>query len=294
MMKRVWNVAKYSLLAVLSLGTFAWVTYYYDTGGSSWYGRDYEKVCYAVWALALVVCCAAATKRMRALWKKLLAGGATALTYTAVVFLANNFWRHIEIHSFPGMDTYIPFSDVMRWDATFTYGSGGWRYPMVFALMLLLCVLAILWQHFHFHALCCRGEEAFFDWLADRELRKRSLEDIYGEGVEEVYSQQLVKYVSALPQDNRHKEQMMAFVDRHNDVVLIELLLMHYRNLLTLEEYSHYRAKYLALSEAYIEEQKTYYSMAKAELPPICRWLDRKFDLEDEGEGCSVPLCDEP
>lgn len=146
-MKKGWKITKYTLLALLSLGAFGGMTYYCYNGGNNWLGRDMEKACYGIWCLTLAACFYDIVGKFKHLWARITTAIATSLLLTAIVFLANTFWRYLSINCRFNWECPIPYGEIMKWDITYTYGWGEFRYPMVFIIIFVLCGLKIFLSH---------------------------------------------------------------------------------------------------------------------------------------------------
>ena len=282
-MKKVWKITKYTLLAILSLGAFFGMTYYYYTGGNNWFGRDLEKVCYGIWCLAFAVCFHDVEGGFKRLWTRIVSGITTSLLLTATVFLANNYWRYLSINCEFNWEYPIPYSTIMRWDILHTYGWGEFRYPMVFVIIFSICGLKIFFSHPKVKAIYHGWNDKFWNWLYIKNLQKENLSELYHEVVEVPDTSDLVDYVRHMPLSEDGKSKLMNFIDKHQDCLLIYLLFMHYGDLLTKEEYVKYRTLYVDITETYIDKQKEHFATAKVELPEMFRKLDDKFNITDKG-----------
>ena len=274
LLKKNWLYLFVTLLAAvgtihLTLVTFSeWYT---------WYMSDYEKICYLLWGIAFLMTFRRMAAGCKKLWTKLSAGVGISLLYTAFVFFLNNYWRCVAINGEFAMDPPFSLATVMGWDITYTNRLGEYRYPAVFAVMLALCGLILLWTRSKNPT---KWLDRFLDWLALCDLKKRSLDEVYREAREMPEIDGLVDYINRMLQDEAHKAELMEFMDQHQDRLLIRLFLRRFEELVTREEYLKYKAMYVRLFEAYIKEGREYFNTATVEFTDIFEQLDQKFELD--------------
>lgn len=281
-MKKFQKILKYVMLSALSVAAFVLMTHYYYVGGDNWFGRDLEKVCYGIWCFTFAVCFYDVVSRFRHLWTRIIAAITTSLLLTTIVFLANNFWRYLSINCEFNWEYPIPYGTLMKWDITYTHNYGEYRYPMVFAVIAVLCGLKIFLSHPKIKRIYQGWNDKFCNWLYIKELKKESLSDLYCEAIKGPDTSKLVDYVRNMPLNEDSKSELMNCVDEHQDCFLIYLLFMHYEELLSREEYIKYRMLYADITESCINSKREYYATAKVEFPEVFRRLNDKFDITDK------------
>ena len=281
-MKKFWKISKNVIPGLLILATFTYMTWDFYTAGYSWYTRDYEKVCYGLWCAVFAIYFYEIADKFKHLWTKILAGITTSFVYTGLVFFANNFWRYICINHNFNWEHPIPLSVVMKWDITYTHNYGEYRYPIVFAVIAILCGLKVFLSHPKIKTIYHGWNDKLCNWLYIKELKKESLSDLYYEVIKDPDTSRLVDYVRNMPLNEDGKSALMNFVDEHRDCFLIYLLFIHYEDLLTKDEYVKYRMLYVDISETCIDKRREHYATAKVEFPEVFGKLDDKFNITDK------------
>ena len=282
-MKKFWKILFYVLIILLAITAVIHLTWEFYNEGYTWYSGDYEKVCYGLWGIVITLCFCAIVNKFKHLWSQITVGITTSLFYTALVFFLNNFWRYICINYDFDWEYPIPLSAVMKWDITYTHNYGEYRYPMVFAVIAVLCGLKIFLSHPKIKRIYQGWNDKLCNWLYIKELKKENLSDLYYEVIKEPDTSRLVDYVRNMPLNEEGKSALMNFVDEHRDCFLIYPLFIHYEDLLTKDEYIKYRMLYADITEKCINRKREYYSTAKVEFPEVFRKLDDKFNITDKG-----------
>lgn len=282
-MKKIWKILLYVIIIFLAITAVIHLTWEFYNEGYTWYSRDYEKVCYGLWGVVITLCFCAIVNKFKHLWSQIIVGITTSLFYTALVFFLNNFWRYICTNFDFDWEYPIPLSAVMKWDITYTHNYGEYRYPMVFAVIAVLCGLKIFLSHPKIKTIYQGWNDKLCNWLYIKELKRESLSDLYYEVIKDPDTSRLVDYVRNMPLNEDGKTALMNFVDEHRDCFLIYLLFIHYEDLLTKDEYTKYRTLYVYITETYINKRKEHYTGAKVEFPELFIKLDDKFNITDKG-----------
>ena len=280
-MKKFRKILFYVIIILLAITAVINLTREFYNEGYTWYSGDYEKVCYVLLCLTFVSCFYSIVNKFKHLWIRITVGISTSLSYTTLVFFLNNYWRYICINYDFDWEYPIPLSAVMKWDITYTHNYGEYRYPMVFAVIAVLCGLKIFFSHPKIKTIYHDWNDKLCNWLYIKELKKESLSDLYYEVIKDPDISRLVDYVQNMPLNEDGKFVLMNFVDEHRDCLLIYLLFMHYEDLLTKEEYIKYRMLYVDITETYINKQKEHFATAKVEFPEMFRKLDDRFNIID-------------
>lgn len=281
-MKKFWKIAKFVLVGLLMLVTFAYMSCHVYYEWNLWYASELEIVCYAIWLIGFAMCFYAIVDRLERLWAKIAAGTVTSLLYTTVVFLGNNFWKYISINNDFNWEDPFLYSDILRWDIGYTYDYGWLRYPLVFAIMFVICGAKILWTRPRVKIIRESLGARIGYWLYIMELKQQSFGELYFDVVEDNKEDKLFDYVDSMPLNEKNKKMLMRFIDVKKDPYLIYLLFWHFEELITAEEYAHYRNLYVEITEARIKAIQEYYATAKVEFTPPFKRLDDKFGITDD------------
>lgn len=281
-MKKFWKIAKLVLVGLLMLVSFAHMTCntYYEW--DLWYTGELEIANYIIWLIGFTICFYAIADKIERLWAKIVTGAATSLLYTTFVFLANNLWKYISINNDFNWENPIPYGAMLKWDIGYTYKYGWLRYPIVFAIMFVICGAKILWTRPGVIKIREYLDERLGRWLYISELKKQNLVDLYYDVVEDTKEDKLLDYVDNMPLDETNKKMLMRFIDIKKDTYLIHLLFRRYEDLLTAEEYTHYRNLYIELTKAHIKERQEHYAKAKVVFTLPFKRLDDKFGITDD------------
>jgi len=279
-MKRSIKVLKLSLPAALSLAAFVFVTSYYFRENFCFEGPYFEKICYGVWCVSTGVYFSALAKRIKGVAVKLTAAFLTSGIFTAAVFFANNFWTYICFNGEYSFDYHVPYFAFLKQDILYNFADGEFRYPLVFAIMLAVCIFTV----FRVGRFLVSKLGICFDCLAetlyDLTLSLESLEELYCDAVGDEADNRLNEYVSRMPVNQSGKKEMMDCIDKYNDPKLIELLFSRFGGILEIHEYTSYRKRYLMLEEKRINELLEQNLARTARLPESCRALDERFGIE--------------
>ncbi|MBR3837562.1 MAG: hypothetical protein IKJ74_05375 [Clostridia bacterium] len=208
---------------------------------------------------------------------KLLGAGITSILYTAAVFFANNFWRCLNDNFYFGDRFFVPYKAFLLWDITYTTGYGEFRYPLVFAAMLILCGVVIVFTLPRIKEAVGRLRERISRWGYFGLLRLESLEDLYGEYRWNVAKERLSDYVSQMPLTKKSKERLKSYAIENEDGLLIYLFIKRYEKMLTKEEFEFLRQLFVKEQEECIQSQRETYSTATVANPEVFERLEERF-----------------
>ena len=164
-MKNFWKIFKYVILSALSVAALILTTYYYYIGGDGWFGCNLERACYGIWCITFAACFYDMVDRFIHLWAKIIAAVATSLIYTAFVLFLNNLWRYICINHIFRWEQPVALGTVLKWDLTYTYNYGEYRYPLIFGIIFVICGLMIILSRPKIKAIYRNQYDKLCNWL---------------------------------------------------------------------------------------------------------------------------------
>lgn len=281
-MKKFWKIAKFVLIVLLMCATFTHMlcNAYYEL--NLWYSYELEYVNYIVWLIGFVMCFYALEGKFKKLWSKVTSAAVTSFLYTAVVIFTNSLWKYIFINNDFKWELPITYGTILKLDVSYTYAYGWLRYPIVFAATFAICGAKILWNRPKVKKLRESLEDKLGYWLYICDLKSQRFEDLYYDVFEDSKEDKLLDYVENMRLNEENKQMLMRFIDEKNNPYLIDLLCMRFENLLTAEEYAHYRKLYVVCTKARIKERQEYYATAEVAFSPSFKRLDNKFGIIDK------------
>lgn len=188
--------------------------------------------------------------------------------YTASVFFVNNYFHYLEWNSviFDGR-YHFPYSRFLKYDITYTYGYGEYRYILIFVAMCT-ANLAII---------------AYFKWISP--VLKNWIQDMglwyFGPNEKTMENRiqrlltgadytDLINEINCMPQNEETKDLFKKLINKYDEECkLVEL----YQGLFT-------RCGELLSREEYLEYRQRYQEKFNEPLPEKCGTLDKLFEYE--------------
>lgn len=166
--------------------------------------------------------------------------------YTACVFFANNYFHYLVWNSVIFNWRYhFSYSQFLKYDITYTYGNGEYRYILIFTAMCVANLAIIL----------------YFKWLSP--MLKDWIQDIglwyFGPNEKTMKNKierlmtgadytDFIYEINSMPQSEKTKNLFKKLIDEYEEDKLIELyqgLFIRFWEYLSREEYLEYRQRYL-------------------------------------------------
>lgn len=213
---------------------------------------------------------------------RLTAGAAVSLLFCALIFLSNNYFRYLHLNSLFHWEFVFPYKVLLWRDLNYAAGLGEFRYPLVFAAMMLFCGLTVFFTlpkvKETLEDRLCR----VLEWIYLQVLKTERPESVFMEYNEDEPTEKLTDYVLHMPLTEKKKNRLIRLARENDDCLLISLLFQRYEEMLTREEYQGLREQFVTLTKEYILRQRERFSVKTVPLPEVMQRLDEKFDLSRE------------
>lgn len=283
-MKRYLKIAAYILTAAVCSALFIDTSRLHYEWGTQELLTTCEFLFYGSLGIWLLLTFVFFAKKLSTVKKKLFLACPFSLLYTVLVFLSNNFFRFLLTNTCFGWKFVISYPLFLKWDITYVRGMGAFRYPLVFLLMLLLCVLVTVFSIPKVKKTVFRFLDRAVTWAYYRLFYIETLKGLYVEYTEGTSLTRLEACVSLMPLNGRNKRKLMHYAEITEDYYVVYLFISRYESMLTKEEYLKYKKKFMSLAEDFIKRQREYYSRPKIEYPDVLVRLDERFGETEKGE----------
>lgn len=232
MFKKAFNILYCALPDILLIVLFSLWAYEF-TDFIREYGsiKEFEYGLYAMMALLFYRLYTNVNKCVKASRKfRIIFAIGTALCYTIALWFLNSYWLYLHTNSrLPFV--LMSYKDMLWSNLTYTYSWGELRYPLAFALMLILCLL-LPWVKEKLKPIGEYIFEKFLNLLSEEETTSSSVEDYL------YHKNALVSWGLNMSKTPEAKDELMQYVFESDDPFLYELLLTYFSDQMTSDEYS--------------------------------------------------------
>ncbi len=232
MFKKAFNALYCALPDILLIVLFSmWAQQFTD------YIREYGSIKefeYGLFAMAALIFyrlytnvnkCVKASKKFRIIFAI-----GTALCYTTTLWFLNSYWLYLHTNSrLPFV--LMSYKDMLWSNLTYTYSWGEWRYPLAFALMLVICLL-LPWVKEKLKPIGGYVLNKFLDLLSEEETTSSSVEDYL------YHKNALISWCFNMPKTPEAKDELILYALESDDPFLYELLLTCFSDQMTSDEYN--------------------------------------------------------
>ena len=242
MFKKVFNVLYYMLPDILLIVLFSmWVQQFTDYIREYGSIKEFEYGLFAVTALIFYRLYTNVNKCVKASRKfRIIFAIGTALCYTIALWFLNSYWLYLHTNSrLPFV--LMSYKDMLWSNLTYTYSWGEWRYPLAFALMLILCLL-LPWVKEKLKPI---GEyigeyifEKFLNLLSEEETTSSTIADYL------YHKNALISWYLNVPKTPEAKDELKQYAFEADEMLLYGLLIAHFADQMTEEEYDSVIEKY--------------------------------------------------
>lgn len=275
------KILKYILPVIFSLVAFAGVTYY-CIKGNFYTAELLEKVCYAVWAVAVATVFPALSKK-RAFFGKLVLSAFLSLIFSAAVFFANNFFKWLQINLEYFEEFTVPYFTVLKSDFFYNDGNRGYRYIIAFAIMFFILMIFALICNVKFKAFVKDKIAKIGNYLYLKDIKLRGIEEVYLDARDFCDYEDLKFYLENMETTNDEKAKIEELIKKYDDdKELVYAMLWKFGELMTRKEYIMYKNLYIELAQKEIERKREYYNSLHVDIPSVCTRLDEKFGVEKD------------
>lgn len=232
MFKKVFNVLFCALPDILLIVLFSiWAYQFTDLIRECGTIKELENGLYSMMALIFYRLYINVKKLTKASMKRriTLAIG-VALCYTVALWFLNSWWLYLETNSrLPFV--LMSYKDMLWSNLTYTYSWGEFRYPLAFALMLIIC-FALPWVKRKLKPLGEYVLNRFLNLLSEEETTSSTIADYL------YHKNALICWCFNKPKTPELKDELILYALESDDPFLYELLLTYFSDQMTSEEYN--------------------------------------------------------
>lgn len=274
---------KYLLLVPLTGAVFALISQYYYRMATTHSDRELECLFYGLLLVLFAAVIGDLLKAVSVSWGKVICMMLPATVYMGLVVFANSYWHYLGFNSFLDWNDPIPWSVFLQENLRHIHNTPSLSVPL--AVAATACAMAGL---FLASLPRIRRSWAFerHRWSI-RRLCKRDLEEVYLEATAEpeppsLYD--LAVYVAHMETTEENKNKLTDLAAKHQDEMLVYLILKHFGEQMEREEYLEYRTAFLEMATQRVSDNRRRANRITVTLPPLCQELDRHFHVTEEEE----------